>query len=336
MFVRNGVLSLASSLLIGRVLGQSTLALDVNSQGKQHQLPSEMGLTQVDSIKSAAKTLAGGIVSFYNDSLKKNHVPGLFPTPYYWWEAGSVMNALVDYSYLTGDSQYDSTVAQALQFQVGEENAYMPANQTKTLGNDDQSTWGLAALSAAEAGLKKPSNAQWVDYAVNVWNIQAARLDTEFASNGTCGGGLRWQIFTFNNGYDYKNSMTNGNFFLLSARLAKFTGNATYSQYAEKSFKWSRDIGLISKDFHIYDGTDAGANCSSINHIQWTSNQGIYTEGAALMYNIVSQPPPLYARSIHHEINTTRPEHKLGQQPSSASSTHHLSSKSMTPPPSSK
>jgi mannan endo-1,6-alpha-mannosidase len=268
-----------------------------------------MGLTRIDSIKSAAKTLAGGIISFYNDSLKKDHVPGLFPTPYYWWEAGSVLNALVEYSYLTGDSQYDATVAQALQFQVGQDNAYMPANQTNTLGNDDQSTWGLAALTAAEVGFQKPANAQWVDYAVNVWNTQAARLDAEFSDNGACGGGLRWQLLTFNNGYDYKNSMSNGNFFLLSARLAKFTGNTTYSQYAEKSFKWSTGVGLVTKDFHVYDGTDSRMNCSSINRIQWTSNQGIYTEGAALMFNVVG----LTFLNLHSfETKTSRPARKTG------------------------
>jgi mannan endo-1,6-alpha-mannosidase len=186
---------------------------------------------------------------------------------------------------LTGDTQYDALVSQALQFQVGDYNAYMPPNQTKTLGNDDQSCWGLAAMTAAEVGFSKPNSSEWVDYAVGVWNTQAARLDTEEKA-GTCGGGLRWQIFTFNKGYDYKNSFANGNFFLLSARLAKFTGNATYSQYADKVFKWSRDIKLVDENYAVYDGTRATTKCSPVSQILWTNNHGIYTEGAALMYNM--------------------------------------------------
>lgn len=243
----------------------------------------------VDSIKSATKSLAGGIVSFYKDSLKADLTPGLFPDPYFWWEAGAVFHGLVEYSYLTGDSQYDALVSEALQWQMGGnvEHAYMPANQTRSMANDDQSTWGLAALTAAEVGFPKPKNAEWLDYAAAVFNLQVLRLQVE-ETNGTCDGGLRWQILSFNNGYEYKNSMTNGNFFLLAARLSKLTGNATYSEWANKSFAWAKDIGFISKDFAVYDGADAEQQCKNINKLQWTSTLGVYTEGAALMLNIVS------------------------------------------------
>jgi|TARA_R110002003_G_scaffold805_2_gene21473 mannan endo-1,6-alpha-mannosidase len=197
---------------------------------------------------------------------------------------------LIEYSYLTGDSQYDSIISQALQHQAGDYEAFMPANQTKTLGNEDQSIWGLAAMTAAEVGLPSPpKNLQWLDLAVNVWNTQAQRLDQQ-ETNGTCGGGLKWQIFSFNNGYNYKDTPSNGNFFLLSARLAKYTGNTTYSQYADKIFKWSQDIMLVSEDFRVYSGTDDTSNCTTINHVQFTYPHGIYTEGAALMFNIVSCP----------------------------------------------
>jgi mannan endo-1,6-alpha-mannosidase len=192
---------------------------------------------------------------------------------------------LVDYSFLTGDSQYDAIVSEALQFQVGDYNAYMPQNQTKTAGNDDQSVWALAAMTAAEVGFPKPKSGEWVDYAVNVWDIQAERLDYE-EKNGTCGGGLRWQIYPFNNGYTYKNTASNGNFFLLSARLAKFTGNSTYALWADKSYKWANDIGLVS-NYRVFDGADALKNCSSPNRIRWSSDHGVYTEGAAVMYNMV-------------------------------------------------
>ncbi|KAF2029972.1 mannan endo-1,6-alpha-mannosidase [Setomelanomma holmii] len=265
MFGHTGVLSLALPFLVGRVVGQTGIQLDVSS---------------TDSIKSAAKSLAGGIVSFYNETLQKDLTLGLFPDPYYWWEAGIVFNALIGYSYLTGDSQYDSLISEALQHQIGDHDAFMPPNQTKTLGNDDQSSWGLAAMTAAEVGFPKPANLNWIDLVVNVWNTQAERIDY-----ATCGGGLKWQIFTFNNGYNYKNSMSNGNFFLLSARLAKFTGNSTYTQYANQIYKWSNDIGLVS-DFHVFDGADDKKNCSQVNHIQWTAAHGVYTEGAALMFNM--------------------------------------------------
>jgi mannan endo-1,6-alpha-mannosidase len=194
-----------------------------------------------------------------------------------------VLNSLISYSYLTGDTQYDAMVSEGIQWQLGDNDTFMPANQTKVLGNDDQSYWALAALTAAEVGFPKPKTGSWEDYAVNVFDTQTQRWDEK-----TCGGGLRWQIFTFNNGYNYKNMASNGNFFLLAARLAKYTGNATYVEWAEKSYTWARDIGLISEDYYIYDGTDDSKNCSDVNNIQWTSNNGIMLEGAALLYNVTN------------------------------------------------
>lgn len=257
--------------------------LDVNSAGNvQHTIftLNVSNLTDIDSIKSTAKTLASAIVAGYKS--QDDLIPGLFPDPYYWWEAGAVWNGLVEYSHLTGDSQFNDLVSEALTFQVSDSFNYMPPNQTKTLGNDDQSTWALAALTAAEVNFPKPKEGEWIDFAKNVFDVQVLRWDDE-----SCGGGLKWQIFTFNNGYNYKNTYTSANFFLLSARLAQLTGNSTYSAWADKTFKWTQDVGLISDDFHVYDGTDDTQNCSSINHIQWTYNYGVFTEGAAVMYNLV-------------------------------------------------
>ena len=110
------------------------------------------------SIKSAAKTLAGGVIQLYEN--RENKIPGLFGRPYFFWASGAVWNALVEYSYLTADTQYDAIVSSALQFQVGEGRNFMPANQTIGIGNDDQSTWALAALTAAELDFKKPEEGE--------------------------------------------------------------------------------------------------------------------------------------------------------------------------------
>lgn len=112
-----------------------------------------------------------------------------------------MMGTLIDYWYYTGDETYNNLTKQALLFQVGETNDYMPRNQTRTEGNDDQGFWGLSVMSAAEYKFPDPppDKPQWLGLAQAVFNTQAARWDTEH-----CGGGLRWQIFTWNNGYDYK------------------------------------------------------------------------------------------------------------------------------------
>ena len=72
----------------------------------------------------------------------------------------------------------------------------MPPNQTKDEGNDDQVFWGFAAMSAAELKFPAPEAGypSWTAQAQAVFNTQAARWDP------ACGGGLRWQIYQYNNG----------------------------------------------------------------------------------------------------------------------------------------
>lgn len=211
--------------------------------------------------------------------------PGNLPQPYYWWEAGAMFGGLVDYYYYTGDNQYNEVTTEALLFQVGPNADYMTPNQTKTEGNDDQGFWGLAAMSAAENKFPDPppNKPQWLALAQAVFNSQALRWDTEY-----CNGGLRWQIFTFNTGYDYKNTISNGCFFNLGARLAMYTGNQTYADWAEKTWNWIEAVGFMDSKYNFYDGGHTPLNCSDINHIQWSYNPAVFLLGAANMYNFVS------------------------------------------------
>jgi len=190
----------------------------------------------------------------------------------------------IDYYFLvTGDSTYNDVTTQALLFQVGPDRDYMPPNQTKSEGNDDQGFWGLSVMAAAEYNFPNPPSGQpqWLALAQAVFNSQALRWD-----NSTCAGGLRWQIFTFNNGYNYKNSISNGCFFQIAARLYSYTGNTTYAEWAERTWDWETSVGLISSSYQIFDGSDDTINCTEVDHLQWTYNAGIYLYGAAMMWNV--------------------------------------------------
>lgn len=162
---------------------------------------------------------------------------------------------------------------------------FMPLNQTTTEGNDDQGFWGMTAMRAAETKFQDPPSTEpgWLALAQGVFNTQAERWD-----NQTCNGGLRWQIFTWNKGYNYKNSISNGCFFNLAARLALYTGNSTYSDWAVKAFDWVYNVGLISPDFQVFDGTQNTDNCTAKDGTRWTYNAGVYLLGSAAMYNHVS------------------------------------------------
>ena len=271
--------SLASALL----LASNTLAI-------------ELDLNDPQSIKDAAETVASSIVDRYRNA----SIPGLFGDPYYFWESGLAWDSLLQYWYQTGDDAHNEIIGEALRFQLGPDNNFAPVNQTKVLGNDDQASWALAAMTAAEYGFPSDvlddMNTTWAQIATNVFEVQAARWDEE-----TCNGGLRWQIFSFNNGYDYKNSISNGNFFQLANRLALYTGNTTYSDWARRVYDWTFEVGLISNLGQIFDGTGTEENCSQINHIQWTANAGTFLAGEAYAYNAVS-PAPVYMNQTRSAI----------------------------------
>ena len=219
---------------------------------------------------------------------KPGQTPGTLPEPYYWWECGAMFGSLIDYFAYTGDIQYNRLVTQGMQHQVGPNQDFMPPNQTRTLGNDDQCFWALSAMSAAEANFPNPpkEKPQWLALAQAVFNTQVPRWDTS-----KCNGGLKWQIYAFNNGFTYKNTISNGCFFNLGARLALYTKNQTYADWAEKSWNWMREVRLISDSYAVYDGSDDIDGCQSINLLQWSYNAGILLNGAAAMYNYVGLPP---------------------------------------------
>lgn len=200
------------------------------------------------------------------------------------------MGSLIDYWYYTGDPTYNTVVEEAMLFQVGPDSNYMPPNQSKSLGNDDQAFWAMAAMSAAEVKFPNPpeDQPQWLALAQAVFNSQALRWNTQ-----ECGGGLKWQIYTFNNGYNYRNAISNGCFFNLGARLGMYTQNATYLDWAEKAWDWSVNIGLVSPIYQVFDGTDDDQNCSRLNHVEWSYNAGVYLLGAATMWNQVRFRVPL-------------------------------------------
>jgi mannan endo-1,6-alpha-mannosidase len=191
---------------------------------------------------------------------------------------------LIDYWHLTGDDTYNNITSQALLFQTGPHRDYMEPNYTASLGNDDQGFWGMTAMLAAENKFPDPpeDQAQWLALAQGVFNTMAS----PDRHDDTCGGGMRWQIPPFNNGYDYKNSIANGCFFNIGARLARYTGNTTYSKWAEETWDWMQSIGFMGTDNDaLYDGAHVQTNCTDINKAEFSYNNGVFTLGAAYMYN---------------------------------------------------
>ncbi|KAB5559759.1 glycoside hydrolase [Coniochaeta sp. 2T2.1] len=243
-----------------------------------------------EEIRESARTLAYDLMLFYEGN-KTGMVPGILPGPpddglgdYYWWEGGAMMGTYIDYWHLTGDDSYNAVITEGMLHQTGEEYNYMPRNHTASLGNDDQGFWGMSAMLAAEAKFPDPpeDKPQWLALAQAVFNTQASSE----RHDETCNGGLRWQVPISNIGYDYKNTIANGCFFNLGARLARYTQNETYAKWATETFDWLWNVNYIDHEiWSVYDGAHVKHNCTDINKAQFSYNIAILLQGSAFMYN---------------------------------------------------
>ena len=150
----------------------------------------ELNVDDASSIQRAASQVAHGLMNYYKGN-ESGYIPGILPEPYFWWEAGAMFGSLIDYWRYTGDSTYNEIVSEAMLWQASSTRDFMPRNQSSTEGNDDQVSWAITALMAAESGFPDPppEDPQWLALAQAVFNQQTGRWDDQ-----TCGGGLRWQV----------------------------------------------------------------------------------------------------------------------------------------------
>lgn len=96
---------------VALVFARSSLSLNLN-------------VDDTASIKSVASTIAHGMLTYYHGN-ETGMIPGLLPSPYYWWECGAMFNSLINYWYYTGDTTYNQLVKDGLLFQTGPNNDFM-------------------------------------------------------------------------------------------------------------------------------------------------------------------------------------------------------------------
>lgn len=236
-----------------------------------------------ESICDAAQAIVQGAMNYYL-GLKHGGTVGMFSAPYYWWQAGEVFGGWIDYHQFCkpDNDTFKEILFDAMLHQAGSKFDYMPSNQSITEGNDDQGVWGLTLLQAAERNFTDSEDHSWLSMAQSIYNQMLSRWDTT-----TCHGGLRWQIFTWNSGYNYKNSISNGCFFHIAARLYRFTEDEMYLEQAEKIWDWMWGVGFMTdeKEFIIYDGADDQTNCTDLTVHKWSYIYGVFLGGCAYLYN---------------------------------------------------
>jgi mannan endo-1,6-alpha-mannosidase len=219
-----------------------------------------------------------------------------------------MFDALIRYWYYTGDSSHNDAVSDGMYWQRGDDDDFFPSNYSQILGNDDQIMWALAAMTAAEVDYpQRSAMPSWITLAENVFNEQIGRWDED-----NCNGGMRWQIWAYESGYTTKNAITNGGLFELAARLAHFSNNQTYSDWAEKIWDWSATSPLLNNaTWTIYDSTSCDDDCATKSSFQWSYNYGVYMTGAAYMYNLVSQEVATLKKATCQRRAAVAPDHQL-------------------------
>lgn len=243
----------------------------------------DLDVTSKSSICDATALIQKGMLDYY-EGTRYGGAVGMFQPPYYWWQAGMAFGGMLENWYLCDNDTYVDLIHTAMVAQTGQNYDYIPQNQTMVEGNDDQGVWGLTVMEAVERNFTEPGDGKpgWLYMGQAIFNTMYARWDTEY-----CGGGLRWQIFTWNSGYNYKNTISNACLFQIAARLGRYTGNTTYLEVAEKTFNWLVDVGFVvlKDEANVFDGAEVDNNCTILTSIEWSYNHGVVLGGCAYMYN---------------------------------------------------
>ncbi|WBW72486.1 plasma membrane mannan endo-1,6-alpha-mannosidase Dfg502 [Schizosaccharomyces osmophilus] len=252
-----------------------------------------------DSVYDGIDTVTKGMLNYYQ--------PSSHDFTAYWWMTGSCLNGMLNTYSGTKNKTHMGLVVDSLLANKGENDDFAPDNEKFNLGNDDQGIWGLTGMSAAEINIQdNQSDVSWAAIAQAVTNEMSARWD-----NSSCNGGIRWQIYSFNQGYSYKNTISNGALFQLASRLARYTRNDTYAELARKVWDWSVSVNFVDADsYAVYDGSKTETNCSSVTNEQWSYTTGVYLAGTAFLYNYTNGTSEwkghmdgLLNRTLNHYFN---------------------------------
>ena len=85
-----------------------------------------------------------------------------------------------------------------------------------------------------------------------------------------------------------RTGIANGCFFNIGARLARYTKNQTYADWADKTWDWMVGVGLMGPEDEVYDGGHVEYNCTDINKAEFSYNNAVVLLGSAYMWNYVS------------------------------------------------
>ena len=166
-----------------------------------------------------------------------------------WWNSANVLYVVIDYMERTGSRAYVDQV----------ENTYQLNVAGGFLNNfyDDEGWWGLTWVHAYDV----LGDERYLETAKLIFD------DMTIGWDDVCGGGIWW---TKERGY--KNAIPNELFMLLAAKLYNRTEDKVYLDWAQRTWAWFDQSGMINKLNLVNDGL---RDCENNGDITWTYNQGV-------------------------------------------------------------
>ena len=226
-----------------------------------------LGVTYLQHSADAVQTLQG----WYAPST------GLYQTTG-WWNSANAITVLVDYSRVSGSTQYNAILA----------NTFATAQKTNpgfiNKYYDDEGWWALAWIDAYDLTHDKT----YLSMAESIFADMAASWDD------TCGGGIWWS-----KDKDYKNAIANELFFSAAAHLVNRTSGSTrrhYLDWSNREWKWFQASGMINAKSLVNDGLNnsrgrsSGPVCTNNGRTTWTYNQGVVLGGLAELSSAKHDP----------------------------------------------
>jgi len=180
-----------------------------------------------------------------------------------WWNAANALEAIIDYTSLTGTHRFDSIITNTFEKQKKKSNNFSRDFY------DDQLWWALTWVKAYDLTHMN----QYLEMATHIFH------NVTFAWDNKCGGGLWWDTKR-----SYKNAITNELFLTLAARLYKRTHAAEYLEAATGEWNWFLKSGMLNEKNLVNDGIDF--TCHNNGQTTWTYNQGVILGALVEMFEI--------------------------------------------------
>lgn len=234
-----------------------------------------------DGFYSQSLTSAEVLQCWYNDK-------GLWDTTG-WWNAANCLEAIASVIELTDGQQYLGVL----------EKTFARNRRDDFLNEfyDDEGWWALAWIRAFDL----TGETKYLAMAKTIF------ADMKGGWDDHCGGGIWWK-----KDRRYKNAIANELFLLTAIRLHQRTpgdaGVGSYLDWAQRTWGWFKQSGMINQDQLVNDGLNE--RCENNRHPAWTYNQGVILGGLVELYrstgdtNLLQQARALADASTRALVNS--------------------------------